>query len=346
MPGTFLGYPFDPEIFHMNWMAAVDPTKTAMLNSGAVQRNATIEAMIANGSNIYTIPFYNVLGGTDDNYDGTTDMTISDPDGGSQSGVVYGRMHAWKDKDFIRDFNSKANPMLQIASQVSKYWEKKRQNRLVGMLNGVFALPKGTDPLGYYDGWQDHTYNIALASGTVADANYVGPTTGGEAVQKAVGDNSGIFGLAVMHSVVAMNLAKQDLLEFRKYTDAAGMQRTLNVADWNGYTVIVDDGVHKAANTTDSTLTDYTTYILGNGAIQYGEAPVSTPVEVDREVFKGGGFNALATRLRETLHPNGFTFTLPSGVISPTDAQLATAANWSIQNDPKSIALTRIVSNG
>ena len=39
MPGTFLGYPFDSEIFLMNWQAAQDPVRTAMIDSGAVQRN-------------------------------------------------------------------------------------------------------------------------------------------------------------------------------------------------------------------------------------------------------------------------------------------------------------------
>lgn len=43
MPGTFLGYPFDEEIFLMNWQAAQDPTRTAMIDSGAVQRNGEIK---------------------------------------------------------------------------------------------------------------------------------------------------------------------------------------------------------------------------------------------------------------------------------------------------------------
>ena len=62
----------------------------------------------------------------------------------------------------------------------------------------------------------------------------------------------------------------------------------------------------------------------------------------------------LAAKARETIHPNGFTYTLPyvsgsSGpkVVSPTDAQLAAYANWSLAGvDPKSIAIARIISNG
>ena len=346
MPGTFLGYPFDEEIFLMNWRAAQDPTRTAMIDSGAVQRNAEIARMIANGSNLYTIPFYNVLGGNDDNYDGTTNMTVTDPDGGSQTGVVYGRMHAWRDKDFIRDFNSGANPMQQISAQVAKYWNKKRQNRLIGIMNGIFGITD--DSSDYWDAWQLHTMNIALATtGTAGEANCVSEASAAEAIQKAVGDNAGIFGMAVMHSKVAMNLAKQNLLQYRKYTDAAGIERTVNIADWNGYTVIIDDGVPVATNTKDATAKDYTTYLLGTGAIQFAEAPVEVPVETSRTVLEAGGYNVLATRLRETLHPNGFSYALPSSsVISPTDAQLATSAQWKVVVDPKLIPIARIISNG
>ena len=345
MPGTFLGYPFDEEIFLMNWKAAQDPVLTAIIDSGAVQRNSEIARMIANGSNLYTIPFYNVLSGDDDNYDGTTNMTVTDPTGGSQTGVVYGRMHAWRDKDFIRDFNSGANPMAQISSQVAKYWNKKRQARLVKILTGVFGITGS-------DGWTAHTTNIAFAgsSGNAGEANNVGESAAAEAIQKAVGDNAGIFSMAIMHSKVALNLAKQQLLQFRKYTDAAGIERTINIADWNGLTVIVDDGVPVATNAKDTAAKDYTTYLMGAGAIQFAEAPVDTPVETSRTVLEAGGYNLLATRLRETLHPNGFSYTLPQSsgknVSSPTDAQLGTTTQWSIVADPKQIAMARIISNG
>lgn len=344
MPGTFLGYPFDEEIFLMNWKAAVDPVRTAMIDSGAVQTNAEIARLIANGSNLYTIPFYNVLGGDDDNYDGTSNMNVTDPDGGSQTGVVYGRMHAWRDKDFIRDFNSGANPMQQISSQVAKYWNKKRQTRLIGILDGIFGITD--DETDYWDAWQLHTLNIATSSSSVSEANKVGAASAADAMQKAVGDNAGIFSMAIMPSAVANNLAKQQLLEYRKYTDAAGIERTVNIADWNGLTVIIDDGMPTKTSSTATSDMEYTTYLFGVGAIQYAEAPVEMPVETDREMKENGGYNLLGTRLRETLHPNGFSYKLPMSVISPTDEQLKTAANWSIVTDPKTIAMARIISNG
>lgn len=349
MPGTFLGFPFDEEIFLMNWQAAVDPTLTALVDSGAMVEDRTIASMIANGSNVYTIPFYKVLGGNDDNYDGQTNITVSEPEGGSQSGVVYGRAHAWKDRDFVHDFNSGANPTVAIASQVAKYWHKKRQNRLIGILAGIFGV--ADDNTDFWDAWQLHTMNIAATGSSVTDANKVGATSAADAVQKAVGDNGGVFGLAIMHSKIANALAGQNLLQFRKYTDAAGITRNINIADWNGYTVIVDDGCPVANSASASGEKEYTTYLMGTGVLRHATAPVKQPVETGRVPLEAGGYDFLVNRFRETIHPNGFTYTLPtvSGakVVSPSDAQLAASANWALAGvDPKAIAIARLITNG
>lgn len=345
MPGTFLNFPFDEELFLLNWRNIKDPVKTALVESRAVMRNREIEALIANGSNLYTIPFYGTLTGTPDNYDGTSNITVDAPTGGSQTGVVYGRAHGWKDQDFVRDFGNNVNPMVAIATQVGKFWSKQRQNRLIGMLTALFNIPDDTTD--NWDEWQLHTTNIAAASTTITDANKVSEATAGEAMQKALGDAAQDFGLAVMHSAVAMRLAKLQLLQFRKYTDPQGIERTLPIADWNGLTVVVDDGVPHAVSAT-SQAPEYTTYLLGEGAIQYGEAPVKNPVELNRESLAGGGYDYLVTRHRETLHPNGFSFVMPTpAVLSPTDAVLGTAARWKLTGIPaKNIAMARVITNG
>lgn len=334
MPGTFLGYPFDEELFLMQWQAAQDPVKLAMLNSGAIQNNATIKNLIANGSNLYTIPFYDVLGGEPENYDGQTDITTTEPTGKSQSGVVYGRAHGWLERDFVRDFNSGADPMKQITSQVSRYWDKKRQGTVLDILNGVFSTTDNTG--GYYAKWQQHVHDISAEGDGVMTE-----TTMGDACQKAVGDNADSFSLCWMHSKVAQNLANLQLLTFRKYTDAMGIERQLKIADYNGKTVIVDDDCPF-----DSESGKYTTYALGLGAIQYADAPVEKPTELARDAKHYGGVTELITRLRETFHPNGFSFKLPVSCISPTNAQLGAAANWLIAVDPKLIPMVKIVSKG
>ena len=336
MPGTFLGYPFDEELFLMQWQAAQDPTKLAMLNSGAIQNNATIKNLISNGSNLYTIPFYDVLGGDPENYDGQTSITTTEPTGKSQTGVVYGRAHGWLERDFVRDFNSGADPMKQITSQVSKYWDKKRQGTVLDILNGVFSTTDNTG--GYLAKWQQHVVDL-----TKEGDGKLTETSVGDATQQAVGDNADSFSLLWMHSKPAQNLANLQLLQFRKYTDAMGIERQLKIADYNGKTVIVDDDCPVDVSG-DEPL--YTTYGLGLGAIQYADAPVEKPTEISRDAKRYGGVTELITRLRETYHPNGFSYKLPAGVISPTNAQLGAAANWLIAVDPKLIPLVKIISKG
>lgn len=338
MASTFLGFPFDEDLFLYNWQNAKDPVLTAMLESGAVQENDTIRNLIQNGSDTYTIPFYNVIGGEAENYDGQTDITMTDVDAAFQSGIVYGRAHAWREREFVIDYNSGADPMKQITSQVSKYWAKRKQSTLINIAEALFGITGSGD----FASWNNHTTDLTGESVDISNTDgKIAATTIAEAIQKAVGDHADQFSLAVMHSKVATNLAGLDLLEYRKYTDAQGIQRLLRIADINGMTVVIDDGVPVSSGT-------YTTYLFGQGAFQTAPANVNTPSEIHRNPTEGGGYNALITRVRETIHPNGFSFTKPKTgyTSSPSEAQLGAKANWSLAINPKTIAMARIVSKG
>ena len=83
MAGTIFGIPFDDELFMQMWNEAPDPYLTAMIESGAVVEDPVIAGRIAHDGNFYTIPFYDTLDGDDQNYDGRTDITVSEVGGGS-----------------------------------------------------------------------------------------------------------------------------------------------------------------------------------------------------------------------------------------------------------------------
>ena len=337
MPGMLYGFPFDEELFNYNWRNEPDPVGNAILDSGAVQANAEIAAQVSQGSHIYTVPFYRVIGGTPVNYDGKTDISATETGGGSQTGVVYGRAAAWTARDFVIDHNSGADPMSQVVSQVASFWNKDRTGRLIKIAEAVFASTAGD----YAARWKEHVTDISAADDTVAAANKVGATTLGDAAVKACGDQADRqFGLAIMHSVVANNLRNIDLLEFRKYTDANGIQRQLPIADVLGMTVVVDDRV-------PATDGKYTTYLFGNGFFQYAPAPVNHASEFHRDPAKNGGQDTLYTRIRETLLPNGFTWlTKASDGPSPTDDELADPTRYQAIFDPKCIGAAKVVSNG
>ncbi|MCL1872967.1 MAG: major capsid protein [Clostridiales bacterium] len=339
---NYLGYPFDPELFNYNWENAKDPTLTAMIESGAVVDNAELRQLISNGSDFYTLPFYHVIGGEPSNYDGQTDIPSDYTEGGSQQGIVYGRSRGWIARDFTFDYNSGADPMQQITSQVVKYWQKHRQVRMLQIINAIFDIV-GT---GAFADWANHITDISSSTTTVTDANKVGETTIGDASQKAVGDAADQIRLVFAHSKVATRWANLQLLGFRRYTDSRGIERQLRIGDINGRVAIIDDGApYIPATTTEAE--KYVTYLLGIGAIQFAPASVKTPSEVERDAKTKGGIDTLYTRIRETIHPNGFSFAKPVGyTASPTNAQLANTANWSIIADPKTIPLAKIISNG
>jgi len=345
MAGTLYGYPFDEEIFLYEWQNQRDPVLTALLNSGVIVNDAQIETMISKGSNTFTIPYYNDLGGDELNYDGNTDITATAVTADAMSGVVIGRAKAWFKRDFTADFNSGADPMGQIVSRVSKYFDKKRQARLINILNALFGIQDDAK-------WANHASSIATATTSVTDANLIGLTAANDAMQKALGDSKAAFQIAVMHSNVATRLENLQLLKFWTNNDANGLQRRTRLADYNGLTVVVDDGVPVTDSATAAGQKEYTTYLLGTGVIRYAPAPLvdNKAVEVARDPAKYGGMETLYTRYRETMHPFGFSFDISKEQVtnktSPTDADLGQSVAWARKYDDKNIAVAKLVTNG
>ena len=250
---------------------------------------------------------------------------------------------------FARNFTAElsgADPMGHIVATVAKYWQKRRQKRLIGITDAVFGI---TGASGNAKTWNE-THTLDLCSSSSAARN-IAETDLNDLATLACGDHKDQFGLAIMHSNVAKTLENKQLLEYWKYTDANGIQRPMNIASANGYTVIVDDGVPCTAvggSGDNKDLKKYTTYLFGRGVIRTARGRVDVPVETNRDPKKNGGQDELITRMRETIHPNGFSFAVPKSgwTESPTDAQLFATANWSIKFDPKAIPMARLITNG
>lgn len=345
MPGTIFGIPFDEELFVQMWNEAPDPYLTAMIESGAVVEDPVIAGQIAGRGNLYTIPFYDTLDGEDQNYDGQTDIEVTEVGGGSQSGIVYGRSKGFFARNFTAELSG-SDPMGHIVATVARYWQKRRQKRLIGIADAVFGI---TGASGNAKAWHEkHTLDL---SSSTADPRLIAETDLNDLATEACGDHKDRFGLAVMHSNVAKTLENKRLLEYWKYTDANGIERPMNIASVNGYTAIIDDGVpcvETGGSGDNKALKQYTTYLFGTGVIRTAKGRVDVPVEAHRDPKKNGGQDELITRMRETIHPNGFSFTIPKSgwTESPTDAQLFATANWSLKFDPKAIPMARLITNG
>lgn len=103
----------------------------------------------------------------------------------------------------------------------------------------------------------------------------------------------------------------------------------------------------------------YTTYVFGDGAIEYTNCGAKVPSEMSRNPGRNGGEDTLYNRQRKCFSPYGISFTQDSmATLSPTNAELELGSNWELVNthdlaasdrlfiDHKAIPIGRIISLG
>lgn len=339
---------FNGEVFG----AYVDQTpnlnRNELLKSGAIVEKPQYASMLPDqtGGNYITIPIKARIGGTADNYDGKTDITADSRATYTHGRIVVGRAHGWTEKDFASDVTGE--DFLPAAGEVAEYWDDVDQATLLATLKGIFSMT-GTENLKFVSG---HTNDISAEE----TDNKFGETTLNNTMQKALGDNKAKFSLAIMHSQVATNLENLKLIAYMKYTDAEGIEKDLTLGTLNGRLVLIDDNMPTESVTDEAgDYIKYTTYILGNGAIEYTNCGAKVPYEMARDAKVNGGEDTLYSRQRKVFAPYGISFK-NSGILSPTDAQLATGSNWTIANSNesgeakyfpiKAIPIARVISRG
>ena len=350
--GLFDSKNFNSEVFQ----AYVDKTpnlnRNELIKSRAIKQRQDLAGTFKDqvGGNFAVIPITGRIGGTPLNYNGSTDITSKTIKTYTQGRIVVGRADSWVENDFSYDITGGVDFLAQVAQQLGEYWDGVDQNTILSTLKGIFSMT-GTENLKFVNG---HTYDI---SANADSTGVFSATTLNSAMQYAIGDNKAKFTLAIMHSAVSTNLENLKLLNYLKYTDSEGVQRDLALGTINGRAVLVDDNMpveQVAASGNDAAYTKYTTYVLGDGAIEYTNCGVKVPYEVSRNPAKNGGQDLLYGRQRKIFAPYGISWT-DSTIISPTDAQLETGSKWSLANSNestkeyfphKAIPIARIISRG
>ena len=174
---------------------------------------------------------------------------------------------------------------------------------------------------------------------------------------------SGSTSAAAIVTALASGLASNTT-----YTAAAGSSGTANVLTMTeksgkygtgapGVAVVSANGKYAVATTTSPVVTTtYTTYVFGDGAIEYTNCGAKVPAEMDRDPKTNGGQDTLYNRQRKCFAPYGISFTKQvMSTLSPTDAELANGSNWELVNTGgsektyislKAIPIARIISLG
>lgn len=380
---------FNPEVFGKYVERIPNLVRNELIKSRALVRNDALKALFAPQTGAFKgrLPYFGKIGKSTKNYDGKTDITSNRSETYSQEYIVIGRADAWTEEDFSTDITGGVDFMDNVAQQVGIYWDEVDTHTILTILKGVFAMSNNS---GFVE---NHTYDL---TGKEGEAGKFGVTTLNSAMQKALGDNKSKFALAIMHSVVSTNLENLNLITNLKYTDKNGIQRDLALGTLNGRLVLVDDSspVEEVyAPTTDTDIvagktyytrsgsegnytytevaspakvniatyyeasTAYTTYVFGEGALEYSDVGAKVPYSMSRDEKTNGGETTLYSRQRKVFAPKGVSFIGTPATNSPTDEELANGANWDIVNngktggdkkyiDHRAIAICRIITKG
>jgi hypothetical protein len=367
--------------------------KNELVKSKALQSNSQIKQAFSGQTGVVyaTIPMYGRIDGSPLNYDGATDITATSTTTYERGVIVIGRAKAWVENDFAEDVTGGAGFMSNVARQVSEYWDEIDQDTLLAILEGIFSMT-GAANLKFVNGHtydisgtvngvvNASTLNTAIqkASGdkkskftisimhsaiatnlenlkllaymTYTDANGIErqlelATWNGRAV--IIDDGMPTVDVAAVYTItsdVALDAAKT------YYTRSGSAGSYV-------YTAVASPIVGNIATyyeLTADAYTQYTTYVLGNGAFDYEDIGAEVPYAMVRDEKTAGGQTLLYSRQRKVFAPYGISFTKASmATNSPTDAELKTAANWVLVSDGndkyfdhKAIPIARIISRG
>ena len=313
------------------YMSAVPNVKLNKLReSRAIVGDARLRETFKNnaqtGTVYATIPYFGLIGGSSQNYDGVNDLQSETTTTFEQGVFTYGRMNGWTEADFSYDVTGGVDFMANVRNQINTYWNGDDQNTFLAILKGIFSMAstgKGAVKTANAEFVEQHTFDIsAPEGGDTTEAMCMSATTLNSAIQKACGDNKHRFSLVICHSVVSTNLENLKLIAYLKYTDAEGIERDLGMATWNGRLVLIDDSmpaeVIPAVEGTDDVTghgayTVYTTYILGEGAIGFEDVGAKVPYEMVREAKTRGGQDTLISRKRHAVSVAGISYLIRAG---------------------------------
>lgn len=326
-----------PTVF-VPYMTNETKVKSALFEAGILRQDAMLSNFLAGGGQTVNVPFWKDLGDTT-----TANISSDDPaveavpdkiTTGGDVAIRQNRNKAWSDADLVAELAG-SDPMQAIGARVVAWWVREFQRVLIATLRGIIA---GNVASNSGDMVNDISTDDVAA---VSDAERISA----EAIldtKQTMGDAADGLDTIAMHSVVYTRLQKQNLIDY-----IPNSRGEIKFPTYLGYRVIVDDLAPAIAG---ANRIRYHTYLIGRDALGWAEHPPAVPVETKREPAKGngGGVEELWTRRQFVMHPYGIKWTSSSMVgLSPTDAELRTAANWSrVYPERKQVNIAALITNG
>jgi hypothetical protein len=309
---------------------------SAFVQCGIVQHAPEFDALAAGGGREVNMPFWKDLSAPRQLLSDSASLSVNKITTDKDIARIHNDAQVWGVNHLAKAIAGD-DPMQRILDLVADYWARTDEAIVVACLKGMFAAGSLTDNL------------LAIHSESLAGESEATRLNGGTFVDACakLGDRADRLVAVAMHSATEAALRKLDLIDFIPDSEGKATLRS-----FQGRRVVVDDNLPVRAGTTDGTV--YTTYLFGAGAFAKGAAPLdgaplqggfgTEGVELGRMPLESD--TMLINRRRYILHPRGVKFTSASvAADSPTDAELATGANWERVYEGKNVRIVAVTHN-
>ena len=358
--------------------------------SRALTGNEDIRKVFADedGTAYARIAMRGLLEGDAVNYDGQTDITATSTKTFERGVVVVGRAKGFVEKDFSYDVTGGKDFMQNVAEQIADYKDGLDQDTILAVLKGIFSMT-GAKNLEFVNkhttevkgNIQATTLNTATNKACGANKKKFALVFMHSDVATNIEnlnllehlkytDKDGItreLDLGTWNGKLVIidddMPTKEVETTYVKTADKAIVPgKTYYTKSSTKYTVVsnpVEGSLGDYYEVSDEAHTEYTTYVLGIGAIDFEDVGVKVPYEMDRNPSKNGGQDTLYIRQRKVFAPFGISYEKKSQAsLSPTDTELENGSNWDLVNsgeeseedrsyiNHKAIPIARIISRG
>lgn len=387
---------FDLKSFNeKNFKYSVEHTRIPNLKTNELKKSKALkgskdikDVFKQDGTAYAKIAMKGLLDGDAVNYDGQTDITATSTKTFERGIVVIGRAKAWTEKDFSDDVSGQ-DFMENVADQVAEYKDGLDQDTILAILKGIFAMSTGAKNIEFVE---KHTHSIkkAMDATTLNTATNKACGKNKKKFTMVFMDSDVSTNLENLKVLEYLKYTDKDGIE-RELTLASWNGKLVIIDDMpktegyfdatsetEGALKIVANSATPAADEIkledvtpyldSKTLkagdyvifgTEYVTYALGDGAIDYEDVGVKHPYSMARDEKTNGGEDTLYMRQRKVFAPFGISYEKAvQASLSPTDAELENGSNWSLVHsgevqaanrsyiNHKSIPIVKIVSRG
>lgn len=325
---------FDNDVY-ASYMQEDDPARNAYIASGAVVVDPILTQRAAGQGEVTTIPYWKDLDNSSENISSDDPSVMATPDKIGTGTMRARNIHInnlWETANLAAEISS-TEPMVQIQSRTSNYWNNRLSIRIQGMQTGMFLENEaGTGDMIVDVSTQDGN-NATAANKWSFDTFVDGYST--------MGENADKLKLLAVHPEQMKAMRKENNIEFIQDSETG-----LMIPTYNGLRVVEDKRQPVIAGTTSGFR--YVATVYAAGAFGFGQALSKRPVavEYDEKAGNGAGIETLAERKQWLLHPEGYDWTESSVAgLSPTVAECALPANWVRKFLRENVALAWIVTN-